>query len=356
MAWNGTSPNQRSVNSAVQSLGVGNSLYDSMATLSASRARQAFDALSGDYYASRQQALIRDTQIIRGAVGQRLTQDGAGSGDSATKGRDVWIHAYDPDDQYDASNGAGSLDHVTRGVVIGADKTLDSDLILGVVMGYGSSTSDVDDHGAHGDGSSYQLGLYSGRQMDSLSLNAGLAYAWNSLDSNRNISALGDNTRSSQDISTAQVFAGAGYDFAVGASTVTPFAQAAYVHLDADGFTEKGGPSALTVKGSSSNNGMSEMGVRINGDLRGAEQVKVGVSLAWQHTFGDLSQAADMTFTSGGSPFTVNGVSLARDSGKVGFNLTTTLSRNFTPGLSFSTEFGDGMTSNAASAYLKWNF
>src|SRR5699024_5248161 len=64
--------NQRGVAGAVTALGSGNAFDNSVVGLDASGAQQAFDALSGEFYASRKTALLGDSRHVRRAVSDRL--------------------------------------------------------------------------------------------------------------------------------------------------------------------------------------------------------------------------------------------------------------------------------------------
>jgi uncharacterized protein with beta-barrel porin domain len=71
--------NQCATGNGLESLGTGNSLYNAVAALlDAESARAAFDALSGEIYASTRSALIDDSLFVRDAASDRVRAAFAG--------------------------------------------------------------------------------------------------------------------------------------------------------------------------------------------------------------------------------------------------------------------------------------
>src|SRR5699024_3270722 len=94
-------PNQNAAAAGAASA-AGSPAYAVVASLDTQTASTAFDALSGEFHASRQGALLHDSRYLRRAVSQRLEQacvcaaaDGAEAGGAMAQCiGSVWLHPY----------------------------------------------------------------------------------------------------------------------------------------------------------------------------------------------------------------------------------------------------------------------
>lgn len=140
---------------------------------------------------------------------------------------------------------------------------------VGLLGGYGHSRYKAHDKRQSGTSDDYHLGLYGGRQWGQIAFRGGAAFTWHELDARRTVAFAGftDVLESDASAHTAQVFGEVGYRIDAGkhaAATVSlePFANLAYVDLDADGFTEKGGAAALSTKGDKISTTFTTLGLR----------------------------------------------------------------------------------------------
>src|SRR5699024_4292456 len=78
--------NERATADAVEALGSGSTLYAAVTGLSAADARQAFNDLSGEYYASAMTGMLADSGFVRTAVSDRLDQACNGDNPNANTG------------------------------------------------------------------------------------------------------------------------------------------------------------------------------------------------------------------------------------------------------------------------------
>ena len=76
------------------------------------------------------------------------------------------------------------------------------------------------------------------------------------------------------------------------------------------------------------------------------------LSAAWQHAFDDLTPGAALAFASTGIGFSITSVPLAEDSALIDAGLDLALGPNTTAGVSYSGQFGDGVTDNAVKGRL----
>src|SRR5699024_878657 len=210
--------NQRAAASGVSSLTAGDAIYDSVVGKNAAQARTAFDALSGEFYASRLGALLDDSRYTREAVGGRLDHQCAGSdGDNASPiqqcAGSAWLHPYGNWGHTSGDGNAARLRHDVSGFYLGADKTLTSDVRIGFLAGYRHARDRVSERNSRGSDDSYQLGIYAGLTRGAFSLKAGVAHAWHDLDGKRRVeyADFNDLTRADYHARTTQIFAEGGY-------------------------------------------------------------------------------------------------------------------------------------------------
>lgn len=368
--------NQRAAASAVDRLGMGNTVYDAVVQLYAAGARQAFDQLAGEVHASAQTALIEDSRFVREAALDRLRPGACGiSGATTTLGANdrerpvdtgcdadqsvTWMRAFGSWGSVASDGNAAGLDHSTGGVLLGADREMENGARIGVLGGFSHTNFDVNDRHASGTSENYHLGVYAGKQWGALALRSGAAYAWHDLSSRRSVGfgGLSDSLRSDYHADTAQVFGEMGYALEAGAATLEPFVNLAYVDLHTDGFTERGGAAALSAKGGNSDATFSTLGLHGSTglDLGGVRTNATG-SLGWRHAFGDTTPTSSLSFASGSSSFFTAGVPIAKDVAVVDLGLDFSVGKNTTLGVSYSGQFGSGITDNGVRANFKLEF
>jgi outer membrane autotransporter protein len=368
--------NQCSTGDGLESTGGGNPVYDAVAALpDAGSARVALDALSGEIYASARSALIEDSHFVRDAVNKRirsafgdpsapaLSVMAYGEGgprlvapDSA--GPVAWGHAFGAWGSFDGDGNAAAMDTATGGFLAGVDGEVASGVRLGLLAGYSHSTFDVDARASSGSSDNYHLGLYAGGRWDALRLSGGLAYAWHDIETGRSVAFPGFGDRLTGDYSagTFQAFGEAGYRIGMGAVSIEPFANLAYVNLTTDGFTEKGGAAALAVHGETTEATFTTLGLHLSStfDLGGMTATARG-TFGWRHAFGDVTPTSIHAFA-GGDAFTVAGVPIAKDAALVEAGLDLDLSEAATFGIAYQGQFGDGAMQNGLNANLRVGF
>ena len=80
-------------------------------------------------------------------------------------------------------------------------------------------------------------------------------------------------------------------------------------------------------------------------------------SLAWQHAFDSVTPAAVLAFqTAPGSPFTISGVPIARDSLLAEAGLDLAIGRNATIGVSYTGQLANNVQDHAAKGKFSWKF
>ncbi|WP_208948417.1 autotransporter domain-containing protein [Segnochrobactrum spirostomi] len=372
-----TTTNQWAAANAAQSLGLGNAVYDAVLAVSTSGAPAAFDALSGEAYASASSVMQQQSSYLREAVGTRVRQGligQSGSGQETAKlapGYDatVWTQAYGAWGQTAGDGNAASVDRTIGGFFTGIDAAVSEAARVGIVGGYSRSTFNVDARSSSGDIDNYDLGLYGGAKFGSLSLTAAASYTWHDLSVDRTIAFPGFSGIASANYQagTTQVFGEAAWRVDLsksvdaktfGAASVEPFANLAYVNLSTQNLTEAGTPAALTGSAETENTLYSTLGVRAATVFQMANGAALTphASLGWQHAFGDVNSSASLAFASGGSAFSVAGVPIARDAALVGAGVDYAFSKSVSASVTYSGQFGSGTEDNAFKGTINIKF
>ena len=197
-------------------------------------------------------------------------------------------------------------------------------------------------------------------QWGALGLRVGAAYTWHAIDTGRSVAFSRVLPTRPSPVSmyagTAQVFGDLGYRIDAGNFSFEPFAGLAYVNLRTDGFSEAGGAAALSAASQSTAVTFSTLGLRASEkiDVSGVTLTARG-TLGWRHAYGQDTPVSTLALA-GGSPFTVAGVPIARDSLLIDAGLDMALSRTITVGLSYSGQIASHARDHGLNANLNWKF
>ncbi|WP_374539631.1 autotransporter outer membrane beta-barrel domain-containing protein [Micromonospora aurantiaca (nom. illeg.)] len=366
--------NEAGVAVAAQALGGGNAIYDAILSLPDAAVAPAFNALSGEVYASVDGVLQQQSIYVREAVGTRLRQaaegpdalaraaQGAGPATARlSKDLDVtlWAHGYGGWGNSFGNGNAASVSSSLGGFLIGADVALQPNVWAGVFGGYSRSSFDVDARASSGNSDNYDVGVYAGGQFGAWALRGGFAYGWHDISTSRMVSFPGFSQTASAGYSTgtAQLFGEVGYDVALGGYAFEPFAGLAYVNVAGASFSEGLSSAALAVETAAMDTLYSTLGVRAATSVQlFGRALTPSVTLGWQHAFGDTTPAAAMRFLGGATPFEVSGVPIAQDALLVNAGLAYGLSDAATLAVTYSGQFATSASQNAFSAQFSLKF
>ncbi|KOY02484.1 autotransporter serine peptidase EprS [Pseudomonas nunensis] len=351
----GQTPNQRSVASAVEGLGAGNPVYESLLlSASATSAQQAFQQLSGEIYPALGSVLINDSRYLRDAVGERLNDAKGAQNNGWIKALGAWGKT---DDHHDTAGYTTSI----GGLLAGVDGAVDEQTRIGLVAGYSDSSVNMGS-GTHSSAQvdSYHLGAYAGHELGAWRLSAGGAYSWHRADVKRDLQ-YGDvsaKQKAKVDAATTQVFGEAAYRLNLQPLALEPFANLAYVHLDTEGFTEKGDAAALKSHGDTRDAVLSTLGLRAlkTVNLSGQQQLDLSGSLGWQHNLSSVDSEQHLAFASGGTAFAVESSPLMRDAALVGAHASLALSRDIRLNLDYTGQLASREKSHGVGLSLNWQF
>ena len=374
----GETPNQQATAAGVESLGSGNAVYDAVLSLSAASAPAAFDALSGEAYASVTTILAQQSSYLREAVGGRVRQgvaeEAAASGPQTAKltpGSQavLWAQGYGAWGNNSGNGNAAGADSNVGGFFAGADIPLGDNWRFGVLTGYSRSTIDVDERGSSAGSDNYDLGLYGGARYGALGVLAGASYTWHDVSMSRSIVFPGyaGPASASYDAATAQLFGEVSWRVAVaqalpglpGAGAhIEPFAGLAYVNLTSDDVTETGSAAALTGSAADEDLFYSTLGIRAatEVELKGGAKLRPYLTLGWQYAFGDTDPTASLAFASGSAAFEVSGLPIAQNTALVGLGLDVALSDTVRAGVSYGGQFASDASDNTFKGSLNIRF
>ncbi|GID03192.1 outer membrane autotransporter barrel domain-containing protein [Pseudomonas sp. 008] len=351
----GQTQNQRSVATAVEGLGAGNVVYESLLlSPTASSAQQAFRQLSGEIYPALGSVLINDSRYLRDAVGERLNEANGSRSNGWIKALGAWGKT---DERHDTVGYTTSI----GGLLAGVDGAVDDETRVGLVAGYSDSSVNLGS-GTHSSAQvdSYHLGAYAGHEMGAWRLSAGGAYSWHRADIKRDLqyADISAKQKAKVDAGTTQVFGEAAYRLNLQPLALEPFANLAYVHLDTEGFTEKGDAAALKNSGDRRDAVLGTLGVRAlkTLTLSGQQQLDLSGSLGWQHNLSNTDSEEHLAFASGGAPFAVESSPLVRDAALVGAHASLVLSRDIRLNLDYTGQLASREKSHGVGLSLNWQF
>lgn len=351
----GQTPNQRAVAAAVEGLGAGNSVYESLLlSPSAASAQQAFQQLSGEIYPALGSMLINDSRQLRDAVGERLHDAGATQSNG-------WIKALGAWGSTDSGSDTSRYSTSIGGLLAGVDGALDEQTRIGLVTGYSDSSLNMgSDTHSSAKVDSYHLGAYAGHDIGAWRLSTGAAYSWHRADVKRDLQ-YGDvsaKQKTKVDAATTQVFGEAAYRVNLQPLALEPFANLAYVHLDTEGFTEKGDAAALKSTGDQRDAVLSTLGVRAvkRFNLSNQQALDLSGHLGWQHSLSDIDAEQHLRFASGSTAYSVESSALVRDAALVGVQASLALSKDVRVNLDYNGQLANREKSHGVGLSLNWQF
>lgn len=369
-------PNEVATANGLDSLSAGNPLYDAILGLNAASAGPAFNYLSGEISASVKSGLLSGSHFVsdnvldhirkvfgwQGAGPAPKVVADAGDGSSAFpfKGEDtaIWAQTFGSWGHTNGDGNASKLKHTSGGFVTGVDKQVSDAARIGIFAGYQHSRFEENAVASSAGVDSFEMGLYGGTEVSGFGLRGGASLTLHNIDTSRTVVAglITNHLTASTNATTAQVFGEVGYAIPSDTVSLEPFANIAYMSVHTNGYSEAGGPAALIVSGDTTNMGTTTLGSRASVDFKLADTpTKLTATAGWRHAFGTLNPDTTAAF-SGGTPFTVSGTPMARDTAVVGANLGLALTASTSLGVSYDGEFGNSANNNTVQARIAFAF
>ncbi|WP_183385576.1 autotransporter domain-containing protein, partial [Herbaspirillum sp. Sphag1AN] len=374
-----TTPNQRGIADALQSLPDGNPLKEAVALLgSEEEARNAFRQLTGEMHASLQSQFMEQSHFERDVANDRLRQvfgaTGGAKSDIAAAdiegepylglgmvnpdASQVWGRVFGSWGSTSSDGNAAGADRSISGMFVGTDTHVSDDWRVGALAGVTHSRIRVGDLSSSADSDDYTLGLYAGNQWDALSLRVGTSYTWHNISSSRAVAFTGysDQLNASYKGNTTQVFGELGYTLHHGQVDFEPFANVSLVQESTNGFTESGSYAALSARSSDMTTTFTTLGVRAatSFEVEGKPWTTHGM-LGWRHAFGDTLPASQVNLA-GSTTFTTNGVAVAGDTALLELSVDAAVAKNATLNIAYTGQVGSGVHDNGIRVNLTWGF
>jgi outer membrane autotransporter protein len=128
------------------------------------------------------------------------------------------------------------------------------------------------------------------------------------------------------------------------------------VNLHTDGFTENGGAAALVGRGGDTDTTFTALGLRASTTVvLGGITTHARGSIGWRHAFGDVTPISTLSF-SGGNPFYIAGVPIAKDAALVDAGLDFNITPNADLGVSYGGQFGPDANEQSVRGTLSVKF
>jgi outer membrane lipase/esterase len=177
-------------------------------------------------------------------VAQRLASDAPSAAISGMLGDrlGVFVNGRFTFGDKDATNREQGFDFLSGGATAGVDYRFTENLVLGAALSYTYARADINFDLSDVISHSVGLSLYGSYYIGNFYLDGHVGFEWNEYETIRRITFANVARTATGKPSGQQYTAnlGTGYDFRVGATTLTPYVRAEYVHIDVDSFTETG--------------------------------------------------------------------------------------------------------------------
>jgi len=360
-----TTANQRAVAAALDGSATTGGLYRAVAgQTDEAGAAQAFDALSGEIWASLSTLLVdqsrRSGELVLGRLREAdgVTRALAGQGSAAREthsgGTAVWGQAIGAWNRLKSDGNAAPVSHHQFGFITGLDTAIGA-WRLGAAFGHNEAKVRVDQRASSATATTSTVAIYAGGGWGNLRLHAGGAYAWHDVDGRRDVTFPGftETVTASYDGKSLSGFAELSYAAQLGQTTVEPFAGVNHVHLKSDPFTEAGSSAALEAGRIKRDVTFTSLGLRLGTQMPLSDRAVLTprLSAAWQHGFGDVTAHGPARLASGAA-FSAQGLPLARNA----LLLEGGATANILPGGSLSLAYTGNIASRWSDHGLKIGF
>ncbi|MBR6797499.1 MAG: pentapeptide repeat-containing protein [Opitutales bacterium] len=239
----------------------------------------------------------------------------------------------------DTATDAPTFDFDTTGLLAGADYKLDQNTVLGVALGASTGEAKVHNGGGKIESTDFRITGFAGKTIENYFVNAGAQLGYASYDIKRNTdygNASGDTTGWS-----AGLFADAGTVVTLSEAKkiyATPYIGLAYMHTQADAFTESGSDKAFDADAISGDSLRARVGCGFSWGFTALGAIwRLGLDVAFSHDFLGDEVDVDVT-TQDGSSITETAKALPEDMFSIGpsFNVDVSSSASVYGGYSFN--------------------
>jgi outer membrane autotransporter protein len=288
-------------------------------TAAAAQAITAASRSSADAVSARLASARTGTQVAG------LQQTGVAAGDGSRR-NGGWGKVFGNVANQDDRDGVAGYDSHTYGLAVGMDNKVTDTVRVGAALSYARSNVDGNDAGnSDTDIDSYQVAVYGSYEPGAYYVEGQLAYAFNSVDTSRDITfgGLDRTAKGSYDANQYSATLGAGVPMKHDAFTITPKAGLFYAYTNSDSYTETGaGGMNLVVNPDDTSMLEGSLGVNVAYDHKvEGGLLRPEVRAAVLYEFLDDNASATSRFTGAGATFNTEGLDTAQLGGTLGFGV-----------------------------------
>lgn len=351
------------------------------AALQSTDTRGALNQLSGEVHGSTESALLNSGGLVQRTISNRMRGNvGAGmmagaptaqASGAAPAGSmpssaayPLWAQVVGDWNTSKSNDNTAKAKTSLGGLFVGGDAAVGKGWRLGGALGFTDGNITVDDRSSKADVRSYTASVYGGNSWaagkGSVNFLVGAAYTRHDINTRRGVTVGGNQTlKADYDANAVRLFTEVGYALPVGqASVIEPYLGVAWLNQRAKGFSESGGPAALSGESRTDNVTTTTLGLRGKTVLDvGGKQATLSAGLGWRRAAGDVNPTRQLAFVQGnGAAFKVEGAPIAKNAAVVDLGAEMAVGKNAAMGLGYSGQFGQGNSDSAGTLYLKVRF
>lgn len=266
----------------------------------------------------------------------------------------------------DNTSNEDGFDFDTLGLTAGIDYKFSEGLVLGLALGYGDTSADIDSNGGTVAIKAWSGSLYGTYYAsDRFYLEGSATYGWNDYDQTRNISSslLGSAREANANFGGDQyaLMFGAGYDFILKRHIIDLYGRVSYVNATLDGYRESGALGLdLDIRAQQATSFTSTLGANYTGSISLKNVVLVPQGwLEWVHEFesGDESVRGAFANDPSSIPFALATDSLDTDYLRIGAGIGAQFGKGRTLFLTYEAAIGvNNYTEHAANLGARLDF
>jgi autotransporter-associated beta strand protein len=278
----------------------------------------------------------------------------------------VWAAGFGGSQSTDGNAALGSNNVTSRiaGTAVGADYLFSPNTIAGFAMAGGGTSFSVNNLGS-GRSDLFQAGAYLRHSNGAAYLSAAVAYGWQDVTTDRNVTIAGMDMLHAE--FNANAYSGrleGGYRFVtpwIGGLGITPYAAAQFTTFDLPGYAERAlsgtAAFALNYAASSVTDSRSELGIRADKSYPLANGVlTLRGRFAWVHDY-DPDRSIAATFqTLPGASFVVNGAVPASEAALTTASAEMTWSNGWSVAAAFEGEFSNVTTAYTGKGVVRYQW
>ncbi len=261
----------------------------------------------------------------------------------------------------DANDRSSGFDFDTKGVTVGADYRVTSDLALGLAFNYGHNRSDLNNDRGKISIESYSFSAYGSYDRNKFYADAVINYGWNDFNLDRAIKVTGfQSANASTSGNQFSVRLNTGYNLGHDQLSVGPMIGVRYSKVTIDGYSERNGSILnLNVGNQKADSVILNVGAQLAYDFRSpSATITPYIAANYEHEFANGSR--EITTELASQPGIPNRTSTGnpdRDFVRLSAGLQTQFANNLSVGIGYETILGKrDVSDNFVQARVRYQF